>query len=218
MKSCLQFLDLIVQDFSLGRIREIFRFLKLLQKQEILEYTFPYLWIVIYIQDVVVVLLPGGERLLQEWIWEWDHFHGCPPRPLECPGWTGCCPPGWRQGWRGGLAGSNWMSCQRGPPSVAGTVALTENLRMKRIQNELGLRLSWTLYLFSGVTSISALQGLNLIMQLQHFTLTTMINALVGLFVHYLSQHAWVLLSQPSNVSLQPQDSKNEIFLHKTCC
>ena len=40
MKSCLQFLDLIVQDFSLGRIREIFRFLKLLQKQEILKYTF----------------------------------------------------------------------------------------------------------------------------------------------------------------------------------
>ena len=40
MKSCLQFLDLIVQDFSLGKIREIFRFLKLLQKQEILKYTF----------------------------------------------------------------------------------------------------------------------------------------------------------------------------------
>ena len=82
------------------------------------------------------------------------------------------------------------MSCQRGPPSVAGTVALTDNLRMKRIRNELGLRLSWALDIFSGVTSISALQGLNLIMQLQHFTLTTMINALVGIFVHYLSQHA----------------------------
>ena len=40
------------------------------------------------------------------------------------------------------------------------------------------------------VTSVPALQGLNLIMQLQHLTLSTMTNALVGLFVHYLSQHA----------------------------
>ena len=90
----------------------------------------------------------------------------------------------------GGLVGIKLDVVPAGAPISSWNCSSDGKFEDEDIQNELGLRLSWALYLFSGVTSISALQGLNLIMQLQHFTLTTMINALVGLFVHYLSQHA----------------------------
>ena len=124
-------------------------------------------YILVFLALLILLLCykPGEGQLRQEWRWGWDCCHGCLQRPQGCPGWRGW--PGW-PGWWGRRCrslGSDSTLFQPGHPSVTGTAAL-----------ESWSALFWWKFWFwvlGGLlcTSVPALQGLNLIVQLQHYVM-----------------------------------------------